>query len=73
MFLSKGFDRAGKMLTGLKLCFASFLLFLCNGIASANLRHDGNKEDLMELLIQVFRKSVNTSTFSLTFASIPEI
>ena len=50
----------------LKLFFASFLHFLCNDVTSTNIRHDGNKEDLMELLILMHRKSANTSTFSST-------
>ena len=38
------------MVTGLQFCFTSFLSFLCNGVTSADLRRDGNKEDLMKLL-----------------------
>ena len=48
--------------------------FLCNDVTSANLRHDGNKENLMELLILVLKKSANTSTVSLIiFVSISKI
>ena len=57
MLLLEIFDRAAKLLPGLQFCFAYFLPFLCNGIISANLRQDGNKEDLMELLILVHRES----------------
>ena len=39
--------------------------FLCNGVTFENLRHDGNKDDLMEFLILVLRKSASRSTFSL--------
>ena len=44
--------------------FAPFITFLCIAITAANLIPDGNKGDLMKLLLE-HRKSADTSTFSL--------
>ena len=52
------------MLAGLWLSFLSFFLFLCKGVTSADLRHEGKVEDLIELFILFYESSAKVSTFS---------
>ena len=63
---SKTFNNVGRILTGLKFSFISFLRFLCMGVTSANSKDEGKLEDLIALFVLVHKKSANISILSLT-------
>ena len=65
MLLSNTFENTGRILTGLLFSFKSFLPFLCKGVTSAIFKHDGNEDDLKELLMFVHKRSAKMSKFSL--------
>ena len=62
---SKTFDNVGRILTGLKFSFISFLPFLCMGVTSDNSKEERKLEDLIALFMLVHKKSTNISIFSL--------
>ena len=60
---SKTFDNVGRILTGLKFSFISFLPFLCMVVTSGNFKEEGKLEDLIALFMLVHKKSANISIF----------
>ena len=62
---SKIFDNVGRILTGLKFSFISFLPFLCMGVTPANFKEEGKLKDLIALFMLVHKKSANISIFAL--------
>ena len=65
MHFSNIFDNVGRVLTGLKFSFISFLPFLRKGVTSANFKEEGKLVDLIALFMLVHKKSANISVFSL--------
>ena len=61
MLLSNTFENIGRILSGRKFSFKSFLPFLCIGVTSAIFKQDRNEDDLKELLMFVHKKSANMS------------
>ena len=45
--------------------FSLFFPFLCKGVTSPDLRHEGKVEDLIELFMLFYKKTANISTLSL--------
>ena len=62
---SKIFDNVGRILTGLKFSFISFLPFLCMGVTPANFKEEGKLKDLIALFMLVHKMSANISIFAL--------
>ena len=52
---SKTFDNVGRILTGLKFSFISFLPFLCMGVTSDNSKEERKLEDLIALFMLVHK------------------
>ena len=61
----KNFDKVGRVLTGLKFSFISFLPFLCNSATSVNFKKEGKLSDLTPLFMLVHKNFANISIFSL--------
>ena len=61
----KNFDNVGRILTGLKFSFISFLPLLYTGVTSVDFKEEGKLEDLIALFMLVHKKSTNISIFSL--------
>ena len=59
------FDNVGRILTGLKFSFISFLPLLYTGVTSVDFKEEGKLEDLIALFMLVHKKSTNISIFSL--------
>ena len=62
---SKIFDKVARILTGLKLSFISFPLFLCKGVMSTSFKEKEKLRDLIAPFMLVHKNSANISVFSL--------